>query len=57
LEKQHYELKTLNRVGENVSLITNQEKIERLDNWFHNYEPKQGSTVIEVNWVEISRHA
>jgi hypothetical protein len=26
LEKQHFKLNTLNRVGENVSLIINQEK-------------------------------
>jgi hypothetical protein len=39
LEKHYLELKTLNRVGENVSQITNQEKIARSANWFHRYEP------------------
>jgi hypothetical protein len=39
LEKQQFKLKTLNRVGENVSLIINQEKMTRSDNWFHSYEP------------------
>jgi hypothetical protein len=39
LEKQHFKLKTLNIVGENVSLIINQEKMARLDDWFHSYEP------------------
>jgi hypothetical protein len=27
------------RVGENVSLIMNQEKMTRSDNWLHSYEP------------------
>jgi hypothetical protein len=30
---------TLKRVGENVSLIMNQEKMTRFDNWLHSYEP------------------
>jgi hypothetical protein len=48
---------TLKRVVENVSLIMNQEKITRLDNWLHSYEPYWGSTVIEVKWAEIGRLA
>jgi hypothetical protein len=39
LEKLLFKLKTLNRVGENVSLIINQEKMARLDKLFHSYEP------------------
>jgi hypothetical protein len=39
LEKQHFELKTLRRVGENVTLTINQEKLARSDNWFHSYGP------------------
>jgi hypothetical protein len=30
---------TLKRVGENVSLIMNQEKMIRSDKWLHSYEP------------------
>jgi hypothetical protein len=30
---------TLKRVGENVSLFINQEKMTRSDNWLHSYEP------------------
>jgi hypothetical protein len=39
LERPHFKLKTLNRVGENVSLIINQEKSARSDNWLHSNEP------------------
>jgi hypothetical protein len=30
---------TLKRVGENVSLIMNQEKVAKSDNWLHSYAP------------------
>jgi hypothetical protein len=46
---------TLKRVGENVSLIMNQEKMARSDNWL--LAPYYGSPVIEVKWAEIGRHA
>jgi hypothetical protein len=39
LEKQHFKLKTLNIVGENVSLIINQAKMAGLDIWLPSYEP------------------
>jgi hypothetical protein len=39
LEKQHFLLKTVNRVGKNVSLTINKEKMARSDNWFRSYDP------------------
>jgi hypothetical protein len=41
LEKQHFELKTENRVGENVSLAMNQSKVARLDNLFIAMSPSR----------------
>jgi hypothetical protein len=52
-EKQNFKFKTLSRVGENVYLTMNQEKLARSDIWFDSYEPLQDSTVIEEKRAKI----
>jgi hypothetical protein len=56
-KKNQKNLLTVSTVGENVSLNMNQEKLARLNNWFHSYEHEQGSTVIEVKSAKIGRLA
>jgi hypothetical protein len=39
LIKQHFKLKIVSRVVENVSQTMNKDKLGRSDNWFRSYEP------------------
>jgi hypothetical protein len=56
-KNQDFGLKTENRVGTNVSLTMNQDKLNRSDYRIHSFDLKPGSTVIEVKSAKIGSFA